>query len=155
MKSIPNLEMPPASTPGPKAEASGDKQELSGKGQPTAGLTEMCRLPGLGSEFITHISSCALTGPCIWRISMAQQAVIAPKPDNLSSCSSRRENELLSSDLYVQTVDNTTTHMHNAISPQKKFLEEVKMQGAIILQSWLFSSGPWREFLTHLITIRP
>nr|XP_048316676.1 sickle tail protein homolog isoform X13 [Myodes glareolus] len=29
MKSIPNLEMPPASTPGPKAEAAGDKQELS------------------------------------------------------------------------------------------------------------------------------
>ncbi|XP_075826735.1 sickle tail protein homolog isoform X17 [Microtus pennsylvanicus] len=29
MKSIPNLEMPPASTPGPKADAAGDKQELS------------------------------------------------------------------------------------------------------------------------------
>lgn len=86
---------------------------------------------------------------------MAQQAVIAPKPDNLSSCSSRRGNELLSSDLYVQAIDNTTTHMHNAISPQKKFPEEVKMQGAIILQSWLFSSGPWREFLTHLITFLP
>ncbi|KAM7322436.1 hypothetical protein ACRRTK_017941 [Alexandromys fortis] len=29
MKSIPNLEMPPASTPGSKADATGDKQELS------------------------------------------------------------------------------------------------------------------------------
>lgn len=65
MKSIPNLEMPPASTPGPKAEAAGDKQELSGKGQPTSCLAEMCRLPGLRLEFITHTSSFAMTGPCL------------------------------------------------------------------------------------------
>lgn len=65
MKSIPNLEMPPASIPGPKADVAGDKQELSGKGQPTAGLPEMCGLPGLRSEFITHIGFCALAGPCL------------------------------------------------------------------------------------------
>lgn len=66
MKSIPNLEMPPASTPGPKADAAGDKQELSGKGQPTAGLAEMCGLRLLcNGRTMSHFL----------RTSMAQQAV--------------------------------------------------------------------------------
>lgn len=65
MKSIPNLEMPPASGPVPKAEALVDKLELSGEGQPTAGLAELCRLTGFKSEVVTHISSCGTRRPCL------------------------------------------------------------------------------------------
>lgn len=37
MKSIPNLEMPPAVGPPPKGDASGDKLELSGEALPELG----------------------------------------------------------------------------------------------------------------------
>lgn len=44
MKSIPNLEMPPASGPQPKGDAPVDKLDLSGKA-----LTELCGLAALRS----------------------------------------------------------------------------------------------------------
>lgn len=54
MKSIPNLEMPPASSPVAKGDGTAvDKLELSGEGQPTAGLADMCILTALSSEPVT------------------------------------------------------------------------------------------------------
>lgn len=53
MKSIPNLEMPPASSPVPKGgDAVTDKPELSGEGQPSAGLVDMRVLTVLNAESV-------------------------------------------------------------------------------------------------------
>jgi hypothetical protein len=63
MKSIPNLEMPPASSPVSKGDAAGDKLELSGENQPTEGLLDMFTLTVLNSESGYHRSFCGTRGP--------------------------------------------------------------------------------------------
>ena len=56
MKSIPNLEMPPASGPQPKGDAPVDKFELSGKV-----LSELCGLAAPGQCGATHMgTSCPM-----------------------------------------------------------------------------------------------